>query len=137
VISVLIDAGPIIALFDKDDQYHQQVIEFMKDFKGRLISTWPVLTEVSYMLDFNKETQLDFINWVGEGGIEIFNLEQWQLLKIREVMSTDVDLPADFADASLIVAADANDLESIITLDRDFEVYKLRNGAYLSTLLNG
>ncbi|HET8865742.1 MAG TPA: pilus assembly protein, partial [Gracilimonas sp.] len=84
--SALIDAGPIIALFDKDDQHHQKMMKFMKSFEGRLISTWPALTEVSYMLDFNKQTQLDFIDWVGEGGIELYNLEQWQLIKVREVV---------------------------------------------------
>jgi predicted nucleic acid-binding protein len=135
VISTLIDAGPIIALFDKDDQYHQQVMDFMKNFRGRLVSTWAVLTEVSYMLDFNKQTQLDFIDWVGEGGIELFNLEQWQLTKVREIMYRYSDLPADFADASLLATAEAKNIDSIISLDSDFAVYKLNSGKSLSNLL--
>ena len=55
----------------------------MKDFSGKLISTWPVLTEVCYMLDFNKETQLDFLEWIIQGGIQVYNIEQWQLSRIR------------------------------------------------------
>lgn len=135
--SALIDAGPIIALFDKDDQYHQKVMEFMESFEGRLISTWPVLTKVSYMLDFNKQTQLDFIDWVGEGGIELYNLEQWQLIKVREVVDKYSDLPADFADASLLVAAQAKNLDEIISLDSDFNIYRLGNGDSLTNLLLG
>ncbi|MCH2449703.1 MAG: PIN domain-containing protein [Gracilimonas sp.] len=135
--SALIDAGPIIALFDKDDQYHQKVMEFMESFEGRLISTWPVLTEVSYMLDFNKQTQLDFIDWVGEGGIELYNLEQWQLIKVREVVDKYSDLPADFADASLLVAAQAKNLDEIISLDSDFNIYRLGNGDSITNLLLG
>lgn len=133
--SALIDAGPIIALFDKDDQYHQVVMEFMERFEGRLISTWPVLTEVSYMLDFNKQTQLDFIDWVGEGGIELYNLEQWQLIKIREIVDKYSNLPADFADASLLVAAEAKNLSEIISLDSDFSIYRLGSGAIITNLL--
>jgi len=135
VISTLIDAGPIIALFDKDDQHHQRVMDFMKDFRGRLISTWPVMTEVSYMLDFNKLTQIDFLDWVGEGGIELYNLEQWQLMKVREIMNTYSDLPADLADASLLVTAEVKNLNSIISLDSDFSVYKLSRGKSLRNLL--
>lgn len=135
MISTLIDAGPIIALFDKDDQYHHQVMDFMKKFRGRLVSTWAVLTEVSYMLDFNKQTQLDFIDWVGEGGIELFNLEQWQLTKVREIMHRYSDLPADFADASLLATAEAKNIDSVISLDSDFAVYKLNDGKSLSNLL--
>jgi predicted nucleic acid-binding protein len=135
VISALIDAGPIIALFDKDDQYHESVIGFMQSFQGRLISTWPVLTEVSYMLDFNKQTQLDFISWVAEGGIQLFDLEQWHLTKLREILSTYDDLPADFADASLIVAAESLKIEAILTLDSHFNVYRLKNKNVLQNLL--
>ncbi len=133
--NALIDAGPIIALFDKDDQYHEEVMQFMEEYEGRLVSTWPVLTEVSYMLDFNNQTRLNFIDWVGEGGIELCGLEQWHLFKIRGIMSQYEDLPADFANASLIVAAEEKKLDSIITLDSDFTVYRLLGGAALVNLM--
>lgn len=107
----------------------------MKGFEGRLISTWPVLTEASYMLDFHKQTQLDFIDWVGEGGIDIHNLEQWQLFKIRGYVDKYADLPADFADASLIVAAEDRKLDYVISLDSDFGIYRLSNGKGLENLL--
>lgn len=133
--STLIDAGPIIALFDNSDQYHERVLTFMESFEGRLISTWPVLMEVCYMLDFNQETQLDFLDWVIMGGIDVHNLEQWQLSSIRETMNTYSDLPADLADATLLETAESRSLTSIVTLDKDFSVYKLKNGHYLKNLL--
>ena len=135
MINTLIDAGPIIALFDKSDQHHERVLDFMKTFDGKLVSTWPVLTEVCYMLDFNQETQLDFINWVIRGGIDVHNLEQWQLSSIRDTMNTYSDLPADLADATLLETAESKNLTSIITLDKDFSVYKLKNGHFLKNLL--
>jgi predicted nucleic acid-binding protein len=135
VINTLIDAGPIIALFDNSDQYHEQVLDFIKTFEGKLISTWPVLTEVCYMLDFNKETQLDFLDWVIQGGIDIHNLEQWQLSSIRNMIKTYSDLPADLADTTLLEVAETRGVSSIITLDKDFSVYKLKNGHYLKSLL--
>lgn len=107
----------------------------MRTFEGKLISTWPVLTQVSYMLDFNKETQLDFLDWVIQGGIDIHNLEQWQLSSIRTKMKTYSDLPADLADTTLLEVAESRGVSSIITLDRDFSVYKLKNGHYLKNLL--
>ena len=135
MINTLIDAGPIIALFDNSDQYHEQVLDFIKTFEGKLISTWPVLTEVCYMLDFNKETQLDFLDWVIQGGIDIHNLEQWQLSSIRNMIKTYSDLPADLADTTLLEVAETRGVSSIITLDKDFSVYKLKNGHYLKNLL--
>lgn len=131
----LIDAGPLIALFDRSDQYHLKVIQFMKTYEGRLITTWPVLTEVSYMLDFNKETQLDFLDWISEGGIEIHELKQWQIRGIRDKMEKYSDLPADFADATFLQTAEERDLDFIITLDKDFQVYRNQKGKPLTNLL--
>ena len=51
--NTLIDAGPLIALFDKSDNYHNKSLGFIKSFKGNLVSTLPVITEVLHMLSFN------------------------------------------------------------------------------------
>jgi predicted nucleic acid-binding protein len=56
--TILIDAGPIIALFDKDDIYHESIKLFIKNKKYKFITTTAVLTEVSYMLDFNINVQI-------------------------------------------------------------------------------
>lgn len=134
--SSLIDAGPLIALFDNSDQYHLKVLNFLREYEGRLISTWPVLTEVCYMLDFNTQTQFDFLNWIRDGGIEIHNMEQWQIGVIREKMEKYSDLPADFADTTLLEIAESRDIENIITIDRDFSVYRLSGNKSFTNLLN-
>ncbi|MEX0904721.1 MAG: PIN domain-containing protein [Balneolaceae bacterium] len=133
--NALIDAGPVIALFDRSDQYHLKVLNFLREYRGRLISTWPVLTEICYMLDFNTETQLDFLDWVHKGGIEIHNLEQWQIRGIRDRIVKYADLPADFADASLLQTAETRNIKNIITIDGDFNVYRLGKNKTLRNLL--
>jgi uncharacterized protein len=131
----LIDAGPLIALFDNSDQYHKKVLSAMKGYHGRLITTWPVITEVSYMLDFSRETQIDFLDWIVAGGLDIHNTNQWQLRNIRDWFETYSDLPADLADCTLLEVAEIEKIESIMTLDRDFRVYKLSNGKHLKNLI--
>jgi predicted nucleic acid-binding protein len=87
------------------------------------------------MLDFNKETQIDFLDWISEGGIEIHELKQWQISGIRDKMEKYSDLPADFADATLLQTAEERDLDFIITLDKDFQVYRNQKGSPLTNLL--
>jgi len=67
VQKALIDSGPLIALFDKSDSYHKQSVEFFKEFKGILWTTWPVVTEVSHMLDFSIQVQINFLTWIERG----------------------------------------------------------------------
>lgn len=59
--STLIDAGPLIALFDRDDQFHNAIKEFLRIYKGYLLTTWPVITEVLHMLDFNVNAQINIL----------------------------------------------------------------------------
>jgi len=132
----LIDAGPIIALFDNSDQYHNRVLSFIKEYRGRLTTTWPVLTEVCYMLDFSRKTQLDFLDWIMAGGLDIYNIQKWQIGGIKEWFDRYSDLPADLADCTLMEVAETENIDSIITLDRDFSVYKLNNGKYLENLID-
>ena len=44
--NILIDTGPIIAIFNKNDKYHEKIKNFLKNYQGKLTSTWPVVTEV-------------------------------------------------------------------------------------------
>lgn len=50
--SLLIDAGPLIALFNKRDRYHANMLEFLKKQEAIYWTTWPVITEASHLLDF-------------------------------------------------------------------------------------
>ncbi len=38
----IIDAGPIVALFNFRDRYHKQILNFLKNYNGKLITTWQV-----------------------------------------------------------------------------------------------
>jgi len=67
VKKLLVDAGPLIALFDASDQHHKRVISQVKRFDDVLVSTWPVVTEVHHMLDFNVQAQLNFMEWISLG----------------------------------------------------------------------
>ncbi len=82
VNKTIIDSGPIIALFDKSDKYHHQVLNFLQFFKGELITSWAVITEVSHMLDFNLQVQIDFLKWIELGGIEVFDISQNEIVDI-------------------------------------------------------
>jgi len=132
----LIDAGPLIALFDGNDQHHERVLHFLKRYSGQLITCWPVLTEVCYMLDFHKQVRSDFLNWVLKGGLKLVNLRPQQLEGIDEKMNKYSDLPADFADATLLEIAESKNIQFILSLDRDFDIYRLKNGRILVNVLN-
>jgi len=122
---VLIDSGPLIALFDKDDKYHDKILDFIKNGKFKFITTLAVITEVLHMLDFNTNVQIAFLEWIQNKGIRIFDIYQTDILAIIALTKKYSDRPMDFADATLVVAAEKTNIKEIISIDSDFDIYRL------------
>jgi len=124
---ILIDTGPIVAFFDKDDRHHGLCIENLKDIREPLVTTWPVLTECFYLLNFSWEVQDSLWLFMQRGGIEIYPLEKELLNRCRELMKQYRNLPMDLADATLVALADVLEVPKIFTLDhRDFSTYRYK-----------
>ena len=130
----IIDTGPIKALFDESDKYSKSIRTFLKDYVGRLFTTLPVLTEVSYLLDDNKALQLGFVEWVSAGGVTITPISNEDFQSIHRYMKKYRDTPMDLADASLVFLAEKLRDPTIVTLDTDFDVYRLPSGKKFNNL---
>jgi uncharacterized protein len=124
---ILIDTGPIVALFDKDDRHHVLCVEILKEIREPLITTWSVLTECFYLLNFSWEVQDSLWFFIQRGGVEIYPLEKDLHIRCHELMKQFRDLPMDLADATLVTLADVFEIPKIFTLDRkDFSIYRFK-----------
>lgn len=135
--NTLVDAGPLIALFDRDDHFHQAARGFIRENKTAFISTWPVATEVSHMLDFDLRAQLDFLRWIERGGLTLLPVQDDKVPRFIELMDQYADRPMDLSDASLVLAAETLDAYDIASIDRDFDVYRTANGRHLRNVFPG
>jgi predicted nucleic acid-binding protein len=97
---ILIDSGPLIALFDASDEYHDNAMTFIKNNKLPLITTIASITETLHLLDFNQNAQTDFLEWIKDGAVEIHNIEISDFYRIKQLTEKYLDLPMDFAHAS-------------------------------------
>src|SRR5262249_23469347 len=93
---VLIDAGPLIALFDASDRHHQPMLAFLRAQPMRFASTLAVLTEVAHMLDFNVNAQLDFFRWVNAQGVVLADIGQSDTARVIALTEKYADRPMDF-----------------------------------------
>lgn len=134
--NTLIDAGPLIALFDRSDKYHLKALSFMETYRGTLWSTWPVVTEVSHMLDFSTLTQVNFLKWIQRGGLVIYPLHEDQIYRLIELTEKFSDVPMDLADASLIAVSELTKYKEIISIDADFYIYRDIRNQYLTNVFH-
>lgn len=123
---IAIDSGPLIALFDKDDKYHRRSVEFIKELTGELVTNYAVVTEVTYVLDFNIQAQIDFLQWILDGGVSIVDISSDDLRHSIELVQKYSDLPVDFADATLVALCDRLKIGDVASVDKHFVVYRAK-----------
>ncbi|HUG94132.1 MAG TPA: PIN domain-containing protein [Planctomycetaceae bacterium] len=123
---VVFDSGPLVALFDRDDEFHRRSVDFIRRFRGTAVSNLAVVTEVMYLLDFSHQAQTDFLEWVRAGALELVELNSADFERIIELMAKYADRPMDFADASLVAICERLDVRDIASVDNDFLIYRFR-----------
>jgi len=135
---VLVDSGPLLALFNAADHWHIRVLEWLKGHpQAQLISTWPVATEVCALLArrIGNPAALDFLRWVQRGGVSLDRPEEGSLAEVLAISVRFADLPFDLADASIAEAASRLKLRQVLSIDADFDIYRDRGGRPLRNLL--
>ncbi len=133
---ILLDSGPLIALFDASDKYHSDSVNFIKKNKFPLVTTIASVTETLHLLDFNRNAQIDFIDWVYRGAVEIQNIENNDFGRLKELTEKYRDLPMDFADSCLVYLAEKLNLNTIATVDRDFSIYRIKGRRKFKIILS-
>lgn len=128
---VLVDTGPLVALMNRRDRHHQRFVEYLKFFQGQLVTTWPVLTEVTHHVPVDKAVEI--IALVRDGALEVIDLGNAGE-RVHDLMKKYADRPMDLADASLVWAAEHTGIEQVMTIDSDFAVFRLANGHRLQVL---
>ena len=135
---ILADTGFFIALGNNGDRYHSRAIQVISTLREPLITTYPVITETSYLLarDAGLAIQFEFLTEVANGTFPIFDLQRQHLSRMVELMRRYANLPMDLADASLVVLAEQVGHGRILTCDRrDFNIYRWNNNNLFENLL--
>ena len=134
----LIDSGPLLALFNRSDKWHAPTLAWLQaNPQVRLHSTWPVLTEVCALLArrIHNGAALDFLQWVQRGAVQLDAPADWSLTSVLAICQRFASLPLDLADASVAEAAERLQIRFIVSIDKDFDVYRDAKGQVLVNLL--
>jgi len=134
VQNALVDTGALVALLNRGDAYHAAARAAFAGFRGNLLTTWPVLTEVCHLLP--EHLVVTFMRWCANGGVVLFELPSAALSAVTALMESYADRPMDLADASLVWLSGQVGIVDIFTSDNaDFYTYRSANGEPFRNLL--
>jgi predicted nucleic acid-binding protein len=123
---ILIDAGPLVALVDRNDQHHEACVVALKGVDQPLATVWPVVTEALFLLERFPAGQDAIWQMLERRVVQLVGLDEADVPRLRELMAKYRDQPMDLADAALVRIAEREGVDTVFTVDiGDFEVYRI------------
>lgn len=127
---ILLDTGPIVGVLDAGDQWHARSVAAWHELADRCLTTEAVVTEASHLVARGGAFAALPLELLLSVGVPIVALESSGHEHAVRLMNRYRDVPMDYADATLVVVADALKLGTVLTTDRrGFRVYRRATGA--------
>ncbi len=130
----IVDAGPLVAFFNQSDTHHNWAVAQFARLKPPLLTCEAVLSETCFLLisrELNPTLPLDF---VARGAMRVeFSLAA-EIEPVRRLMRRYRDTGVSFADACLVRMSEIYPDCTVLTIDRDFLIYR-RDGRRTIPLL--
>lgn len=121
---VLLDTGVIVAWLDRSEKYHRRCVEIVEHLRFPLVTCEAVIAESCYLLRNLPGASESVLDNVVSGVFQIpFQLAS-SASDLRRIFLKYRDREIDLADACLIHLASSLGTGGILTLDRDFAVYR-------------
>jgi uncharacterized protein len=124
---LLCDTGVLLAAGNIKDQAHRACLKLLSTAEGPLLVPSPVLGEVGYLLQsrVGPQAEVTFLQSFGGNGFYVAELEDYDIVRMAELVDIYLDLPLGIVDAAVIAIAERLKLTEVATLDhRHFTVVR-------------
>lgn len=131
---VVLDTGPLVALLNRHDRHHAWAKSRFGEIDPPLLTCEAVLVEAAHLLRVRAEGPPAVLALLERGTVTArFGLEE-EAPRVRELLVRYADRPMSLADACLVRMAELHTGSSILTLDSDFEIYRMHGRRVIPTI---
>jgi len=123
--AILLDAGPLVAFFREGDANHDWALaQFAEPGALPFLSCDAVVAEASYLLRRERPGGWGVLELAAKGALRLPFAIGEHAEEISRLMRKYADVPMSLADACLVRMAELYPDSAILTLDRDFRLYR-------------
>lgn len=119
-LTVVADTGPLYALIDRDDQWHERVVKWWTENRLPVVVPAVVLPEVCYLLHtrISPRAEAAFVRAVSDGEFATEPTEAEDITRAAALLDDYESLGLGFVDAIVIATAERLDSIEVLTTDR-------------------
>jgi len=124
--NLLLDTGAFVALVDRSERRHGDCVSVLDRWRGRVLTTEPVLTETLRLVGPRWQAQKVCLDFFLRGAFLLVPGTRGSLTRAAALMAQYRNVPMDYADATLVVLAEDAGTNRVFTLDRrGFSIYRI------------
>jgi predicted nucleic acid-binding protein len=124
VTHVLIDTGPLVAAINRREQWHEWSQQQVGQSPAPLLTSESVLSEAWFLLRATDVGRASLLDLLERGVLRVGFTVQDHVPRIAELMRRYADVPMSLADACLVRMSELTVDCVVLTLDRDFRIYR-------------
>jgi len=128
----LLDTGPLVSYLASGLEHHDWAVEQWKQMRPPLLTCEPVLTETAFLLKREGRDTDSLFELLERGVIRIALAIQENRADLRALMRRYRARPMSLADACLVRLSEIHAAGEVLTLDKDFRVYRRHRNKVLS-----
>ena len=121
---ILLDTGPLVASVNRRDRFHEWALERFDEITQPLLTCEAVLAEACFLLRSTPGGGVAVLDFLGRGALLIEFSAAAHAASLGAMMKKYADVPMSLADACLVRMTELQEDAVVMTLDRDFLVYR-------------
>jgi predicted nucleic acid-binding protein len=133
-VEMICDTGPLVAFFNRADQYHSWAKEQFDHISRSLVTCDAVVSETMFLLHDDGLSADPLFEVIERGKLLVTFQVTSHWPDIRRLVRKYENLPMSLADACLVRMSELSPECQIITTDRHFRIYR-RHGRQIIPLL--
>jgi predicted nucleic acid-binding protein len=135
VTAVLLDTGPLVAFLNARDRYHGWSAGVLEEVEAPVFSCEAVLSEACFLLRNARGGREAVLKLVERGLLQVpFRLEA-ESAPVRRLLARYAEVPMSLADACLVRMSEQTPESVVVTLDRDFRIYRRQGRNVVPTVM--
>lgn len=121
---LILDTGPWVALLCRDDRHHAWAKSQFAQFPGPFLTCEAVVAETCFLLARAGFDPAKALALVERGVVRIGMSLTSEIESVLALFQRYESVPASLADACLVRLAELHESCRVLTLDRDFHIYR-------------
>lgn len=132
--TILIDTSVLIALLSRSDRYHQWAVNVVSPLSRPFLTCEAVITETCFLLKRNAQSSEKLFALFNRGALAVPFVLATEFPAISSLMIRYQSISISLADACLVRMAELFPDSQLLTLDSDFQIYRMNENRLIPTI---